>query len=1419
MPLHSAAASRHTIVVVTQAGSSLFNLISIVAALAAFFIIDPGTSLPFLVLAVSISVIVFIVLGEKSELEEKWESRGLPGREALAPLAALFAFMFHPQLADTFNVSLLGQVIYEKAPILILILSFAVVSNGLSKCGFFEYAAYKAVEKCDGETKRLILYIFIIASIITLVTSNDIVVLTLTPIIYAVCINAKIRNGKLFFLSQFVAANTLAMGLMIGSPTNIIIAQEFGIDFLEYLFLMIVPAIFAFLLSIIVVDFINRRSLRTQQERGFFRRLNWEYFERYNIPARAPWSEFTSRMGRWLWLFAGAVILLMIVTGQSEDEQALYLVAIPLIAGSAILQLFEVVADDSYRHETTRKRATDFASTLLNLPYGILFFATVFFMFSKVVVEYGAMDQLLDNYFLLSQQNPLLAGPATVFGSGITVNVINDLPAAALLGETLQCGLHSSAVDCANYAGPNLGNDRFTRDIIISSLLVGLNIGCYLTPVGALAGLIWFNQMRVEERRQEAFHEARRKDPRFTGELGKFEPVILPTRVDLVIYGSLNFAFVGLLLGLFIPFSALLLQIMAYPTADLSNVFNTIAVPGLGLTIIAGLIVIGFIIVRTKRVISRNQVALSHMSEIFTLLNSLTIWSFKHRILYIISILIGFVSVAATILYWAEASSIHTFTEVYTDRLGIDPSSLTCEPGMSRCPLDTSNRIDFFAWFFVFFGSSYEQLMFPQSLLGQVIAGIVPLSAIAAVLYVVKSTSTESLEKLRLALGEGRIPNYRILIVNHQAKFEQSVIRMLEKRGSFVVLICRDEHMQRTETFADSLLDEPGKANRVLVRPISIDPYATLKDLDFANAGEIFFLTDLKSSTDIDNMRMLTRIDAWLNSQRVSAANDLTARNYLPDDRESLGALTSMGDFVKIPKMYYEASSKRQLERIRSSLSDLTRYHTHGTSFDDVVSDQIFSDVFGDLEQLNDRLGFGIPMHSNPELSTRLANSMFKKGRAPFLDYQIVDRPASSDLIGAVRKLFSDHAKAESERNRSIKNHSVDVRIQLQEMIADARHPDGTKLGTKNSIIGVTASIDKRALRMTSANAAVSCQAETTRSLLELKRDVARQEVSKAVDRQRPQRQRLVLFNFNPYTDTFVRELIRSNKLDAVETIIMVNKWTNIPDDISTSSDIKIFRRDTVDEAIGLMVPFELNPNQTGSKERPKGFEDFEGIRSGDSVVVFTDYEDEINSNVEVVQFIEGLDFRMNDGGMQGVGARHRDLFLAVECNNEETRFLFEHLAVDKVLDTSRLRRSYLEHLAETFHAFPKRMKDRDFAGISGETRYGQYHPTMFNFKRSLRYAEYFKPFVVRMADVFMIVDQDGLEVSAVGMKCSMVHDLLERYSEPPLFLISVARLAPRQYRKDEEQEYGSGPFMEVMDFDPEYTIHKHDVLILCPLV
>ncbi|CAM9348806.1 unnamed protein product, partial [Phaeothamnion confervicola] len=77
-----------------------------------------------------------------------------------------------------------------------------------------------------------------------------------------------------------------------------------------------------------------------------------------------------------------------------------------------------------------------------------------------------------------------LVGTAAFFAasSALVVNVLNNLPATVLVVDALP-------VLCRAY-----NRRRFSAAVM--GLLVGLNVGAYLTLVGALAGLMWAAIMR-----------------------------------------------------------------------------------------------------------------------------------------------------------------------------------------------------------------------------------------------------------------------------------------------------------------------------------------------------------------------------------------------------------------------------------------------------------------------------------------------------------------------------------------------------------------------------------------------------------------------------------------------------------------------------------------------------------------------------------------------------------------------------------------------------------------------------------------------------------------------------------------------------------------------------------------------------------
>ncbi len=67
--------------------------------------------------------------------------------------------------------------------ILVLFMAMAYVCVSLDMTGLFAWLALHMLRLSRGDGRRLALAVFVLASLTTLVTSNDIVILTLTPII------------------------------------------------------------------------------------------------------------------------------------------------------------------------------------------------------------------------------------------------------------------------------------------------------------------------------------------------------------------------------------------------------------------------------------------------------------------------------------------------------------------------------------------------------------------------------------------------------------------------------------------------------------------------------------------------------------------------------------------------------------------------------------------------------------------------------------------------------------------------------------------------------------------------------------------------------------------------------------------------------------------------------------------------------------------------------------------------------------------------------------------------------------------------------------------------------------------------------------------------------------------------------------
>jgi len=126
--------------------------------------------------------------------------------------------------------------------------------------GILAFIALKVAQKAGSSAFRLFVYFYLLSAIFTVFTSNDIVILTLTPIIYY-CSYATQMSPMPYLFAEFFAANICSLVLLIGNPTNIIVGEANHLTFADYSMWMIAVAFVATSTAFFVLYYIFRAEL------------------------------------------------------------------------------------------------------------------------------------------------------------------------------------------------------------------------------------------------------------------------------------------------------------------------------------------------------------------------------------------------------------------------------------------------------------------------------------------------------------------------------------------------------------------------------------------------------------------------------------------------------------------------------------------------------------------------------------------------------------------------------------------------------------------------------------------------------------------------------------------------------------------------------------------------------------------------------------------------------------------------------------------------------------------------------------------------------------------------------------------------------------------------------------------------------
>jgi len=341
---------------------------------------------------------------------------------------------------------ILGSLITDSSinpiKILVFFLSMVVLSIILDNLHFFEFVAQKCVKLAKNSQIKLFVIFYALVSILTIFTSNDIVILSFVPFICYFCKNCNI-NPIPFVFSTFVAANTWSMIFIIGNPTNVYISSFAGIDFGTYFLKMALPTIATGTISFFVLLIL------------FYKQLKKEIIVQNldEIKINKPL------------ILLNSIILLVctiLLAISSYINLEMWYIALCFMTFSIIINLIVshfIKHEKRYIWQTAKKAPWAF------VPFLISMFIIVMCLdvngFTKIFAEFLAGGN---------------AGFVYGFSSFLASNVINNISMTTLFASILANGSY-------NILG-------------IYATIIGSNLGAIFTPVGALAGIMFMNILK-----------------------------------------------------------------------------------------------------------------------------------------------------------------------------------------------------------------------------------------------------------------------------------------------------------------------------------------------------------------------------------------------------------------------------------------------------------------------------------------------------------------------------------------------------------------------------------------------------------------------------------------------------------------------------------------------------------------------------------------------------------------------------------------------------------------------------------------------------------------------------------------------------------------------------------------------------------
>ena len=314
-----------------------------------------------------------------------------------------------------------------------MLFGLMVVSAAFVVSGFYAWTAER-VALLPVSPPMLLAVLVAVGGGLSALLTNDVVVVAMTPLLVSLTL-ARGLNPVPFLLAFCFAANTGSAGTLIGSPQNMIAAQQLGLSFNGFLAIAGLPALASLPLVWGLVALIYRGR--------------WTLPEGAKMPAPAPAAAGAPATFDRLETLKAGVVTLIVVLAFIFSDWPRELIA---LGGAGVLLINrEIASSDMLRH---------IDGNLLLLIMGL-------FVVNAAMAATGLPQDLLDGMRAtgLDLNDPL----ALYIVGGTLSNIVGNNPAVMLLIPFLTPGSQAEALGAALALGTG-----FSSNLIVFGSLAGI---------------------------------------------------------------------------------------------------------------------------------------------------------------------------------------------------------------------------------------------------------------------------------------------------------------------------------------------------------------------------------------------------------------------------------------------------------------------------------------------------------------------------------------------------------------------------------------------------------------------------------------------------------------------------------------------------------------------------------------------------------------------------------------------------------------------------------------------------------------------------------------------------------------------------------------------------------------------------------